>query len=95
MASIVIGWKFQNIPNRLAAKKSDKETSSRWCDDDDSDDFYSSDDSGSENFFDEENVCNTMLLSGPSGCGKTAAVYACAGELGFKVLLLTIPLILL
>ena len=78
----------------MAAKKNDKETSSRWYDDDDSDDFYSSDDSGSENCFDEENVCNTMLLTGLSGCGKTAAVYACAEELGFKVILLTISLML-
>lgn len=29
--------------------------------------------------------CNTALLVGPCGSGKTAAVYAAAGELGFKV----------
>jgi hypothetical protein len=73
----------------LAAEKGGMETSSnRWYDDDDSD-FYSSDDSSDENFCDEENVCNTMLLSGPVGCGKTSAVYACAEELGFKVTLLS------
>lgn len=34
----------------------------------------------------EQELCNTMLMIGPSGVGKTAAVYACAQELGFKVL---------
>ena len=26
-----------------------------------------------------------MFISGPSGAGKTAIVYACAEELGYKV----------
>ncbi|POI35416.1 hypothetical protein CIB84_000835 [Bambusicola thoracicus] len=33
----------------------------------------------------ENNLCNTVLITGPPGVGKTAAVYACAQELGFKV----------
>lgn len=32
-----------------------------------------------------EDTCNTLLITGPTGVGKTAAVYACAQELGFKV----------
>lgn len=32
-----------------------------------------------------EDMCNTLLITGPTGVGKTAAVYACAQELGFKV----------
>ncbi|XP_076865224.1 ATPase family AAA domain-containing protein 5 isoform X2 [Brachyhypopomus gauderio] len=34
---------------------------------------------------DEDQLCNTLLITGPTGVGKTAAVYACAQELGFKV----------
>uniref|UniRef100_A0A8C3LYM1 ATPase family AAA domain containing 5 n=1 Tax=Chrysolophus pictus TaxID=9089 RepID=A0A8C3LYM1_CHRPC len=33
----------------------------------------------------ENNLCNTVLITGPPGVGKTAAVYACAQELGFKI----------
>lgn len=36
----------------------------------------------------EDMLCNTLLITGPTGVGKTAAVYACAQELGFKVLVL-------
>ena len=70
----------------MAAKKNGKEQSSKWWYDDDDSDFCSSDDSSDDNFCDDEIVCNTMLLSGPVGSGKTSAVYACAEELGFKVL---------
>ncbi|XP_028395212.1 ATPase family AAA domain-containing protein 5-like [Dendronephthya gigantea] len=71
---------------KLAAKKGKKETSSWWQDDDDDSDFYSSDDNEDENFDDEDILCNTMLLSGPVGSGKTSSIYACAEELGFKVI---------
>ena len=48
--------------------------------DDDSDfDDYSEDD--------EEAFSNTFVVIGKVGCGTTTAVYACAHELGFKVLI--------
>ena len=34
----------------------------------------------------DESLCAAMIISGPCGVGKTAAVYACAQELGYKVL---------
>lgn len=34
----------------------------------------------------DDSLCNTILITGPTGVGKTATVYACAQELGFKVL---------
>ena len=47
------------------------------------------DDSLNSSLFDEEEdegLCAAMIISGPCGVGKTAAVYACAQELGYKVL---------
>ena len=47
------------------------------------------DDSLNSSLFDEEedeSLCAAMIISGPCGVGKTAAVYACAQELGYKVL---------
>ncbi|XP_060774049.1 ATPase family AAA domain-containing protein 5b isoform X2 [Neoarius graeffei] len=34
----------------------------------------------------EGELCNTLLIHGPTGAGKSAAVFACAEQLGFKVL---------
>jgi hypothetical protein len=35
---------------------------------------------------DEAALTNVMMVTGPTGAGKTAAVYACASELGYRVL---------
>ncbi|XP_046854959.1 uncharacterized protein LOC124447992 [Xenia sp. Carnegie-2017] len=68
---------------RLTKKKSKTTRSSiDWSDSDS--DFYSSNDQNDA--FDTKQICNSMLLSGPFGCGKTSSVYACAEELGFKVI---------
>ncbi|NXB50075.1 ATAD5 protein, partial [Leucopsar rothschildi] len=41
---------------------------------------------GKSDIEEETTLCNTVLITGPPGVGKTAAVYACAQELGFKIL---------
>lgn len=41
----------------------------------------------SEESDDEETLTNTLMLSGLCGCGTTAAVYACAKQMDFKVIL--------
>ena len=43
---------------------------------------HASDDSDTE----EGGLNTAMFISGPTGVGKTAMVYACAEELGYKVL---------
>ena len=44
---------------------------------------HASDDSDTE----EYGLNTAMFISGPTGVGKTAMVYACAEELGYKVLI--------
>ena len=44
---------------------------------------HASDDSDTE----EGGLHTAMFISGPTGVGKTAMVYACAEELGYKVLI--------
>jgi len=44
---------------------------------------YDSFKNGSTN---EDSTTAAMVIWGPHGCGKTAAVYACASQVGFKVM---------
>lgn len=39
-----------------------------------------------ERMSNEADDCALVVLQGPCGSGKTAAVYACAAELGYKVI---------
>ncbi|KAJ8037366.1 ATPase family AAA domain-containing protein 5 [Holothuria leucospilota] len=49
-------------------------------------DFEPSDEGGSDSEDDGDGLCNTILITGPHGVGKTSMVYACAKEMGFKVI---------
>ncbi|XP_071960432.1 uncharacterized protein [Antedon mediterranea] len=88
-------WKKISIKETIKIKKekmkngkiSSQSGKDWWTQDNDSEfefnDFDSGEDSEDDDY--DDTLCNTKILVGPSGSGKTAAVYACAGELGFKV----------
>ena len=46
-----------------------------------------SDDASEDSDTEGVGLSTAMFISGPTGVGKTAMVYACAEELGYKVLL--------
>ncbi|EDO28935.1 predicted protein [Nematostella vectensis] len=74
------------LQKRLLAKqnKSKAASSSMWKEDSDSD-FQQSDSDSEGSCVEDSGLCNAMLVVGPRGAGKTASIYACAGELGYKV----------
>ncbi|XP_065065689.1 uncharacterized protein LOC135691680 isoform X1 [Rhopilema esculentum] len=67
--------KHEHLVMQMMASKAHRP---RAKNDDDHSDFEDSDE--------EDNLSNTYLIIGETGCGSTAAVYACAQELGYKVL---------
>lgn len=82
---------------RLLAKQKGKPSSSQssnqtleWWDEDSDSDFQMSDDASDDSDTEWGGLSTAMFVSGPTGVGKTAMVYACAEELGYKVLLLLI-----
>lgn len=79
---------------RLLAKQKGKTNSSQsssqaleWWDADSDSDFQMSDDASEDSDTEGVGLSTAMFISGPTGVGKTAMVYACAEELGYKVLL--------
>ena len=89
-------FSFISVPFRLLAKEKGKTGSKtgtqtvEWWDQDSDSDFDiedASDDSDGDN---DQGLCNTMLVTGAGGVGKTAMVYACARELGYKVIIVSV-----
>ncbi|XP_035385380.1 ATPase family AAA domain-containing protein 5 [Electrophorus electricus] len=70
---------------KLRANREERRKRQEQKQGDDSNDSWLGDDGVEELAEDEDQLCNTLLITGPTGIGKTAAVYACAQELGFKV----------
>ena len=74
---------------KAAKAKRSKRTKRRSRQSGESDDDFVVDSDESDGFAEESaaaEASNVMLLRGPPGSGKSAAIYACAAELGFKVI---------
>ena len=82
--------------SRLLAKQKSKSASScqdqgsrqsvEWWDADSDSDFQVSDDASDDSDSEGGSLSTAMFITGPTGVGKTSMVYACAEELGYKVL---------
>ena len=81
-ASQLLGWLQQWID----AKKAKAGGGGKHGEADSECSDYECESSSGEDEDISDSVCNMIVLEGPSGIGKTAAVYACAAELGLKVL---------
>ena len=79
-ASQLLGWLQQWIDAKKARGGGKHGEADSECSD------YECESSSGEDEAASDSVCNMIVLEGPSGIGKTAAVYACAAELGLKVL---------